>query len=119
MIRTIDWQDDAVVMIDQKRLPLEERYLTCRHHREVIAAINDLTIRGAPAIGIAAAMGIALGMLQAPDTSAAVFRETFDALCREFRASRPTARNLFWAVERMQALFDPMRPSMPPFSGEP
>ncbi len=106
MIRTIDWQDDTVVMIDQKRLPQEECYLTCRTHREVITAINDLTIRGAPAIGIAAAMGIALGMLQAPDASPAVFRETFDTLCNEFQASRPTARNLFWAIERMKALFD-------------
>ncbi|HPJ96256.1 MAG TPA: S-methyl-5-thioribose-1-phosphate isomerase [Syntrophales bacterium] len=106
MIRTITWQNNTVVMIDQKRLPREECYLTCHTHREVIAAINDLTIRGAPAIGIAAAMGIALGMLEAPDNSPSVFRETFDALCREFQASRPTARNLFWAVERMKALFD-------------
>ncbi|MBN1546863.1 MAG: S-methyl-5-thioribose-1-phosphate isomerase [Syntrophaceae bacterium] len=105
MIRTIDWQNDAVVMIDQKRLPLEERYLTCHHYRDVIAAINDLTIRGAPAIGIAAAMGIALGMLQASDTSPSVFRETFAALCDEFQSSRPTARNLFWAVEQMKVHF--------------
>jgi len=60
-VRTIFWKDDAVVMIDQKALPLVERYVTCTDHREVIAAINDLTIRGAPAIGVAAAMGIALG----------------------------------------------------------
>jgi methylthioribose-1-phosphate isomerase len=105
MIRTIDWQDDTVVMIDQKRLPQEERYLICRNHREVIAAINDLTIRGAPAIGIAAAMGIALGMLQAPETSPAAFRQAFDDLCGQFRATRPTARNLFWAIERMKAYF--------------
>ncbi len=118
MIRTIAWQDNTVVMIDQKRLPLEECYLTCHTHRQVIAAINDLTIRGAPAIGIAAAMGIALGMLQAPDTNPAVFRETFDALCRDFQASRPTARNLFWAVERMKALFDRISHSDAPFDAE-
>ena len=60
-IRTIFWQDGAVVMIDQRALPLTERYITCSDYRQVIAAINDLTIRGAPAIGVAAAMGIALG----------------------------------------------------------
>ena len=60
-IRTIFWQDGAVVMIDQRALPLAERYVTCTDYRQVIAAINDLTIRGAPAIGVAAAMGIALG----------------------------------------------------------
>ena len=64
IIRTIFWKDDAVVMIDQRALPLEERYVTCTDYREVIAAINDLTIRGAPAIGVAAAMGIALGALR-------------------------------------------------------
>ena len=115
MIRTIAWQDNTVVMIDQKRLPLEECYLTCHTHREVIAAINDLTIRGAPAIGIAAAMGIALGMLQAPDANRAVFREAFDTLSREFQASRPTARNLFWAIERMKVLFDRISHSDAPF----
>lgn len=115
MIRTIDWRDDTVVMIDQKRLPREEVHLSCKDYREVIEAINDLTIRGAPAIGIAAAMGIALGMLQAPDTSPSAFRETFDALCREFRTSRPTARNLFWAVERMEACFARTLQSAAPF----
>ena len=116
MIRTIDWQDDAVVMIDQRRLPLEECYLTCRSHREVIAAINDLTIRGAPAIGIAAAMGIALGMFQAAETSPDAFRTTFDDLCRQFRATRPTARNLFWAIERMKAHFSGIFAQDAPFN---
>jgi methylthioribose-1-phosphate isomerase len=115
MIRTIDWQDDAVVMIDQKRLPLEECYLTCRTHREVIAAINDLTIRGAPAIGIAAAMGIALGMLHASEASPGGFRTAFDDLCGQFRATRPTARNLFWAIERMKAHFTGVFPQDAPF----
>jgi len=115
MIRTIAWQDDTVVMIDQRRLPQEERYLACTTHREVIAAINDLTIRGAPAIGIAAAMGVALGMLQAPVTSPSVFRETFDDLCSQFLRTRPTARNLFWAVERMKAYFSRIFPSDGPF----
>ncbi len=60
-IRTVFWQDGAVVMIDQRALPLAERYVTCTDYRQVIAAIKDLTVRGAPAIGVAAAMGIALG----------------------------------------------------------
>ncbi len=115
MIKTIDWRDDTVVMIDQKRLPREERYLTCKTHGEVIAAINDLTIRGAPAIGIAAAKGVALGMQRSPVTSPSVFRETFDDLCRQFRKTRPTARNLFWAVERMKAYFSRIFPPDAPF----
>ena len=110
MIKTIDWQDDAVVMIDQKRLPQEERYLTCKNHQEVVAAINDLTIRGAPAIGIAAAMGIALGMMKATETSSSSFREAFNDLCDQFLKTRPTARNLFWAVERMKAYFSRIFP---------
>jgi methylthioribose-1-phosphate isomerase len=72
IIRTIFWEDNTVVMIDQNALPQEERYLRCRHYEEVVAAIKDLTIRGAPAIGVAAAMGIALGMLN-------IFRQLFTA----------------------------------------
>ncbi len=117
MIRTIEWRNDTVVMIDQKRLPGEECHLVCRSPEEVIIAIKDLTIRGAPAIGIAAAMGIALGMLQAPPTSDLDFRRRFDDLCDRFRSTRPTARNLFWAIERMQnclsGIFSPDAPYSP------
>ena len=94
-IRTIFWESDAVVMIDQKALPLEERYLTCKRYEDVIMAIKDLTVRGAPAIGVAAAMGIALGTLQISTTSADCFSQT-----------RPTARNLFWAIDRMKKRFE-------------
>ncbi len=66
MIKTISWDRDTVVMIDQSALPHEEKYITCRKYREVIAAINNMTVRGAPAVGIAAAMGIALGVLNSP-----------------------------------------------------
>ena len=93
-------------MIDQRALPLAERYVTCTDYREVIAAINDLTVRGAPAIGVAAAMGIALGALQLPDASPEDFRHAFDGICTQFAATRPTARNLFWAIERMKRRFD-------------
>ncbi|MDP2725836.1 MAG: S-methyl-5-thioribose-1-phosphate isomerase, partial [Syntrophales bacterium] len=102
MIKTIFWEDDAVVMIDQKLLPLEERYVTCRDYREVIAAINDLTVRGAPAIGVAAALGIALGSLSINFPSRKEFEPAFYCICEEFSQTRPTARNLFWAIERMR-----------------
>jgi methylthioribose-1-phosphate isomerase len=105
-IRTVFWQDGAVVMIDQKALPLAERYLTCTDHREVVAAISDLTVRGAPAIGVAAALGIALGVLHLPDSSTGDFRRAFDGICTQFASTRPTARNLFWAIERMKRRFD-------------
>jgi methylthioribose-1-phosphate isomerase len=105
-IRTIFWKDGAVVMIDQRALPLVERYVTCTDYREVIAAINDLTVRGAPAIGVAAAMGIALGAIRLPDSSPADFRRDFDGICTQFAATRPTARNLFWAIERMRRCCD-------------
>ncbi|PJC73695.1 MAG: S-methyl-5-thioribose-1-phosphate isomerase, partial [Syntrophobacterales bacterium CG_4_8_14_3_um_filter_58_8] len=80
-IRTIYWQDGAVVMIDQRALPLVERYVTCTDYREVISAIKDLTIRGAPAIGVAAAMGIALGVRRLPDASPAAIRNAFTEIC--------------------------------------
>jgi methylthioribose-1-phosphate isomerase len=105
-IRTVFWQDGAVVMIDQKALPIAERYVTCTDYREVIAAINDLTVRGAPAIGVAAALGIALGASCLPLSSPEDFRRAFDEICAQFAASRPTARNLFWAIERMRRRFD-------------
>jgi methylthioribose-1-phosphate isomerase len=105
-IRTVFRQDESVVMIDQKALPLSERYVTCTDYREVIAAIKDLTVRGAPAIGVAAAMGIALGAFQLPDSSPEDFRQAFDDICTQFAATRPTARNLFWAIERMKRRFD-------------
>ncbi len=112
-IRTVFWQDDSVVMIDQRALPIEERYLICRDYRQVIAAINDLTVRGAPAIGVAAALGIALGALACEASTAETFRASFDEICRRFAATRPTARNLFWAIERMRRLCDAALDSLP------
>ncbi|MBM4312833.1 MAG: S-methyl-5-thioribose-1-phosphate isomerase [Deltaproteobacteria bacterium] len=116
-VRTIFWKDDAVVMIDQKALPLVERYVTCTDHREVIAAINDLTIRGAPAIGVAAAMGIALGAQRIKADTRETFRADFEEICAQFAATRPTARNLFWAIERMKRRFDSLFVSFPPQEG--
>jgi methylthioribose-1-phosphate isomerase len=106
MIRTIYWEDNAVVMMDQKLLPLTERYITCRDYREVIAAINDLTVRGAPAIGIAAALGIALGVLSLSSRSREEFGASFLNICKQFSQTRPTARNLFWAIARMEKCYE-------------
>ncbi len=105
-IRTIFWKDDAVVMIDQKALPQEERHLRFTDYQDVIAAIKDLTVRGAPAIGVAAAMGIALGTLHFAASSKEDFNLAFRAICYQFSQTRPTARNLFWAIERMKKRFD-------------
>ena len=111
MIRTILWADDAVVLIDQKALPGKVHYLTLTDWRDVVGAIRDLTVRGAPAIGVAAAMGIALGALQLPGASVPDFRKSFSRLCEAFAKARPTARNLFWAIERMQRRFGETLPS--------
>ena len=107
MLPTITWRDDTVVMIDQRKLPLEEIYVVCRTHEEVAAAIETMVIRGAPAIGVAAAYGIALGFLGV--ASAAGADEEFRAICERLRRTRPTARNLFWAIERMQAKYAAVR----------
>jgi methylthioribose-1-phosphate isomerase len=106
MIRTIFWDNEAIVLIDQNKLPLVETYLTCRDYQQVITAINDLTIRGAPAIGVAAAMGIALGVNNCFEVSSDRLKEIFDQLCREFSQTRPTAVNLFWAIDRMRRCFE-------------
>jgi methylthioribose-1-phosphate isomerase len=111
MIRTILWADDAVVLIDQKALPGKVHYLTLTDWRDVVEAIRDLTVRGAPAIGVTAAMGIALGALQLPEASVPEARKSFARLCDAFAKARPTARNLFWAIERMQRRFDAALPA--------
>src|SRR2546428_4956217 len=92
-------------MIDRRRLPGEEVYLRCRDHREVAAAIKDMAVRGAPAIGVAAALGIALGVRNSRAEGEAL-RAAFDAICNEMAATRPTAVNLFWAIDRMRRRFE-------------
>jgi methylthioribose-1-phosphate isomerase len=99
MIETIQWTDSGVVMIDQTRLPREEVYVTCASHQQVADAIRSMVIRGAPAIGVAAAMGIALGMRHAKSA------DEFEGICEIIRSTRPTAVNLFWAIERMRRVF--------------
>jgi methylthioribose-1-phosphate isomerase len=102
MIETIQWTADGVVMIDQTRLPVEELYVTCRNYREVAGAIRTMIIRGAPAIGVAAAMGVALGVAQA---DAENLDEAFAQICDELAGTRPTAVNLFWGIQRMRDVY--------------
>ncbi|MGO9232059.1 MAG: S-methyl-5-thioribose-1-phosphate isomerase [Bryobacteraceae bacterium] len=102
MVETIQWIGGAVVMIDQTRLPLEEKYVTCRSYQEVAAAIRDMIIRGAPAIGVAAAMGVALGILEASGTG---LDARMEEVCSTLAATRPTAVNLFWAIDRMKRVY--------------
>jgi methylthioribose-1-phosphate isomerase len=105
MIRTIEWTDSGVVMLDQRRLPAEEIYNTYTSHTGIAEAIRCMVIRGAPAIGIAAAMGIALGVKGADPRSTEDMDAWFEHVCTDIRATRPTAVNLFWAIERMKAVY--------------
>jgi len=104
MIKTIAWKGDKVILLDQTKLPLEETYLVCGEYREVAEAIRKMVVRGAPAIGVAAAMGIALGALSAKAPTYDEFTHQFERICQEFAKTRPTAVNLFWAIERMKKL---------------
>jgi methylthioribose-1-phosphate isomerase len=102
MVETIEWSDNGVVMIDQTRLPREQVFVTCKSYDEVAEAIRSMVIRGAPAIGVAAAMGVALGVLNAPPEHLTV---QFERICEKLAATRPTAVNLFWAIERMKDVY--------------
>jgi methylthioribose-1-phosphate isomerase len=93
MVETIEWTSGGVIMIDQRLLPRQQVFVTCTTYEEVADAIKTMVIRGAPAIGVAAAMGIALGVQQGAD---------FETVCRTLAATRPTAVNLFWGIERMR-----------------
>ncbi|HET6842732.1 MAG TPA: S-methyl-5-thioribose-1-phosphate isomerase [Candidatus Angelobacter sp.] len=106
MIKTLEWTDSGVRFIDQTRLPVEEIYQTCRTYQEVATAIRDMIVRGAPAIGVAAAMGIALGVQQSSAKDAASLRDEFSEIASVIGATRPTAVNLFWAIRRMTDKFD-------------
>jgi len=106
MVETIQWTAEGVVMIDQTRLPLSEEYVTCRSYQEVAKAIRDMIIRGAPAIGVAAVMGVALGVQQAAPEN---LDAEFDAICEALAATRPTAVNLFWGIDRMKRVYAGLR----------
>ena len=106
MIKTLEWTDAGVRFIDQTRLPTEEIYVTCRDYREVAAAIRDMIVRGAPAIGVSAAMGVALGVSKSAAKTHAALRSEFNEICDALAATRPTAVNLFWAIQRMRDKFE-------------
>src|SRR5215469_6500770 len=102
MIKTLEWTDDGVRFIDQTKLPTEEVYVTCKNYEEVADAIRTMIVRGAPAIGVAAAMGVALGASQSQAQTLAEFRRDFDKICGVLAGTRPTAVNLFWGIARMR-----------------
>jgi methylthioribose-1-phosphate isomerase len=105
MLPTIAREDNVVVMIDQRKLPAHETYVRCKTAPEVARAIKTMVIRGAPAIGVAAAMGIAVGMRRSTATGTQKFAVEFSKACDLMAGTRPTAVNLFWAIERMRRSF--------------
>ncbi len=105
MIRTIEWKESAVVMLDQRLLPAREVYRTCSDFRAVAEAIRAMVIRGAPAIGVAAAMGVALGAGKANASTVEDLDPQFEEICRVMVDARPTAVNLPWAIERMKRVY--------------
>src|SRR5208282_4690578 len=109
MIQTLEWTDQGVRFIDQTKLPTEETYVTCQTHEQVADVIRTMVVRGAPAIGVAAAMGIALAVKNSKAESAAALKRDLDQACDVIGKTRPTAVNLFWAIRRMQEKFERIR----------
>lgn len=105
MIKTVEWTNEGIRMLDQRLLPGEEKYLMLRSYEEVAEAIKKMVIRGAPAIGVSAAMGLALGASQSVGMSVADLEDDFDYMSQVMSQTRPTAVNLFWAIERMREAF--------------
>ena len=105
MLPTIAWQEENIVMVDQRKLPATEVYVTCKSVNDVAKAIKTMVIRGAPAIGVCAAMGLALGAARSKATGTKQFTTEFQRNCDQLAETRPTAVNLFWAIERMKRAF--------------
>jgi methylthioribose-1-phosphate isomerase len=101
-LKPLEWKDRRLILLDQTLLPGREKYLKLTDYQEVVEAIKRLAVRGAPAIGVAAAYGAALGALAIATRSKAEFQKQFKKVTAALRSSRPTARNLFWAIERME-----------------
>ncbi len=106
MVKTLEWAADGVRFIDQRKLPTEETYVTATTYEEVAEAIRNMTVRGAPAIGVAAAMGIALGVRDSEAGHVSELRRDFQQICEAMAETRPTAVNLFWAIRRMEQRFE-------------
>jgi len=109
MIQTLEWTDQGVRFIDQTKLPTEEIYLNCTTYQEVADVIRNMVVRGAPAIGVSAAMGIALGVKNSKAENVGDLKRDFDQICDVIGKTRPTAVNLFWAIKRMQQKFETLR----------
>lgn len=109
MIQTLEWTDNGVRFIDQTKLPTEETYVTCNNYEQVADAIRTMIVRGAPAIGVAAAMGIALGVRDSKAENVGELKRELDQICDVIGKTRPTAVNLFWAIERMKEKFERLR----------
>jgi methylthioribose-1-phosphate isomerase len=109
MIQTLEWTDSGVRFIDQTKLPTEETYVTCRTYSQVADVIRNMVVRGAPAIGVAAAMGIALGVKNSKAENGGDLKHEFDQICDVIGKTRPTAVNLFWAIKRMRDKFEMLR----------
>ena len=109
MIHTLEWTDKGVRFLDQTKLPTEESYVTAATYQQVADAIRSMIVRGAPAIGVAAAMGIALGVKDSKAETAGDLKRDFDQICAAIGETRPTAVNLFWAIRRMREKFEMLR----------
>jgi len=109
MIQTLEWTDQGVRFIDQTKLPTEETYVTCKTHEQVADVIRTMVVRGAPAIGVAAAMGIGLAVKNSKAETAGDLKRDIDQACDLIGKTRPTAVNLFWAIRRMQEKFERIR----------
>jgi methylthioribose-1-phosphate isomerase len=105
MIPTLTWTPDGVSFIDQTKLPLEESYVLATTYQQVADVIVTMVVRGAPAIGVSAAYGVALGALNTKAATTEEFGPEFDTICARLASTRPTAVNLFWAIDRMKHLF--------------
>ncbi|MBL8075887.1 MAG: S-methyl-5-thioribose-1-phosphate isomerase [Nitrospira sp.] len=109
MVPTVEWKHGAVRLLDQSRLPEIVEFIDCRDYQTVAEAIRSLKVRGAPAIGVTAAMGVALGAESIQTTDSASFTQAVLKICDELAATRPTAVNLFWALERMKRKLDSLQ----------
>jgi methylthioribose-1-phosphate isomerase len=109
MIQTLEWTESGVRFIDQTKLPTEETYVTCKTYTQVADVIRNMVVRGAPAIGVAAAMGIALGLKTSKAENGGDLKKEFDQICDVMGKTRPTAVNLFWAIRRMREKFEMLR----------
>jgi methylthioribose-1-phosphate isomerase len=109
MIQTLEWTEQGVRFIDQTKLPTEEVYVTCTTYQQVADVIRNMVVRGAPAIGVSAAMGIALGVKNSKAETVGDLKKEFDQICKVIGETRPTAVNLFWAIDRMREKFESLR----------